>query len=239
MRRRLLAWLSLVLCITVLAGCTEMRMTMQAMNLALVELFRLPVYVMRIPFELIQGLGPAISAGIRSAANLAPLLLFIEDRPPDMDRLHASSGGCPASLAIRAAEDGAPAPLLDVLGAEIAARTGARFTLVDPRLLGHPAAREAILGGIGGGGGRVRCVFVDGSDLARDRGRFAAVCREMGERGHALFALTLFNDDLAALAGLPTGGGPPPADGHPITGTWRALLEGLGHDALPTERESG
>jgi hypothetical protein len=216
MRKRFLYAL-LVLSLFFPPGCVELRTTAQIMNVALIELFRLPIYILRLPFQLIQHIGPMLQAGIRSAANMAPLLLFIEHQAPK-DTLYAGT-------TMPDIVDGDVRSLLPVLDREIMEGAPVRFTLVDARLLENERLREALSGSLGEDGKRVRCVTVDAGDIFIHKERFLQICSRMRARGDSLFALTAFNDDLAALVDAASGDLPPaPADRRVIT-RWERLME--------------
>lgn len=228
MRKRFL-YLLLVISLFFPPGCAELRTTARIMNTALIELFRLPIYVLRLPFQLIQSLGPMLRAAMTSAANMAPLLLFIERQAP-RDALYAGAAApyAPGDGAARA--DGVVRSLLPVLDGEIAEGAPVRFTLVDARLLKNRRLREALCGNLGGGGKRVRCVTVDAGDVFADRERFLQICSRMRARGDSLFALTAFNDDLAALVDAASGGLPAAPADRDVIMRWEGVMEGIAAD---------
>jgi len=183
------------------AGCAELAQTARIMNTAFIELFRLPLYFLRLPFLILQNMGPIIQSAVRTAANVAPLLLFIENQTPQK-RLNpdpSRPGELEESVKIALASPDA-APLLPLLERETAVGAARRFILLDARLAADQRARAAVLGSLGADGAPVRVVRVDGGAIAAERERFLAVCRRMRTRGDLLVAATTFNDALAALA---------------------------------------
>lgn len=234
--RKIPLCLLLLLSLLLPSGCAELKTTMNIMNMMLIEILRLPMYCMKLPFQILQSLGPAIGpaiqAGVRSAANMAPLLLFIERQAPK-DALYADApppDGLEESVERSLTEEVA-LPLLPLLGRETLECTPGRFILVDARLMGEPRVRGALLESLGKDGKQVRCVIVDGRDIFSHREHFLQICRRMRARGDSLFALTAFNDDLAALTGTASGDLPPdPADRRFIL-RWRRLIEEMDADA--------
>jgi hypothetical protein len=214
------------------SGCTELKTTVNILNMMMIELFRLPVYVIKLPFQLIQSLGPALQAGIRSAANMAPLLLFIERQVPK-DTLYA--GAVVPDMFMERASRGltneVARPLLPVLGRETRGCAPVRFTLVDARLLEDQRLREALLGSLGKEGRQVRCVTVDARDIFSHRERFLQICSRMRARGDSLFALTAFNNELAALTGTAPGDLPPSRADRRFILPWKQLIEEMDADA--------
>jgi hypothetical protein len=186
------------------AGCAELAQTVRIMNTAFIELFRLPLYCLRLPFLILQNMGPILQSAIRTAANVAPLLLFIENQTPPK-RLNpdpSRPGELEESVKLALASPDA-VPLLPLLERETAAGSARRFILLDARLTMDARARAAVLGALGADGATVRVVRVDGGDIAAERERFLAVCRRMRTRGDLLIAATAFNDALAAIAEVP------------------------------------
>jgi len=222
----------LLLSLLLPSGCAELKTTVNIMNMMLIEIFRLPMYCMKLPFQILQSLGPAIQAGIRSAANLAPLLLFIERQAPK-DTFYADApppDGLEESVE-RSLTAEVALPLLPLLDRETLGCAPGRFILVDARLMGEPRVRGALLESLCKDGKQVRCVIVDARDIFSHRERFLQICRRMRARGDSLFALTAFNDDLAALTGTASGGLPPdPADRRFIL-RWKRLIEEMDADA--------
>lgn len=219
MRKRFL-YLLLVLSFLLPPGCAELKTTAQIFNVALIELFRLPIYIMKLPFQLLQSLGPILKSAMSTAANMAPLLLFIERQAPK-DTLYAGppAPGAPADEAVRS--------LLPVLDREIAGGAPVRFTLVDARLLKNGRLRKALSKTLGEDGRDVRCVTVDAGGVFTQKDRFLKICSRMRARGDSLFALTAFNDDLAALVEAASGDLPPaPADRRFIA-RWERVMEDL------------
>ncbi|MEI6634771.1 MAG: hypothetical protein WCP22_13280, partial [Chlamydiota bacterium] len=49
------------------AGCAELAQTARIMSTAFVELFRLPLYFLRLPFLILQNMGPIIQSAVRTA----------------------------------------------------------------------------------------------------------------------------------------------------------------------------
>lgn len=184
-------------------GCAELTQTVRIFNTALIELFRLPIYIIRLPFSLLQNMGPIIQSGVRSAANVAPLLLFIENQSPPrrLDPDPARPGRLEESVKIALASPGA-APLLPLLDRETAEGPGRRFILVDARLAEDPACRAALIGPLEAGAGAVTVARVDGGGIFAERERFLRLARRMRARGDILVAATSFNGALASLAGL-------------------------------------
>lgn len=220
MRKRFL-YLLLLLALFFPPGCTELKTTAQIMNVALIELFRLPIYILKIPFQLMQSLGPMLKAAMSTAANMAPLLLFIERQAPK-NTLYAATTPDVA--------DGDARSLLHVLDREIADGAPVRFTLVDARLLKNGRIREALFGSPDGDEKPMRCVTVDAGDIFVHRERFLQICSRMRARGDSLFALTAFNDDLAALVDAASGDLPPaPADRGFIM-RWERVMEEIAAD---------
>jgi hypothetical protein len=231
MRKRSI-YLLLLLALLIQSGCTELRTTVNIMNMMMIEIFRLPIYIMKLPFQILQSLGPAIQAGIRSAANMAPLLLFIERQAPK-DTLYADEAphdGVEESVE-RSLAGGDALPILPLLRREMTERAPGRFVLVDARLMREPRLRRALLDSLGRDGKLVRCVVVDAGDIVYHRERFLQICRRMSARGDSFFALTAFNDELGALAGTSAGDIPAaPADRRFFL-CWKRLVEEMDADA--------
>jgi len=187
------------------AGCAELAQTARIMNVAFIELFRLPIYVLRLPFQILQNMGPIIQSAVRSAANVAPLLLFIENTAPP--RRHAPYPAGPGELeeAVRfALASPHSRPLLDLLDRETGGAGAARrFVLLDARLAVDPGARAAVLASLGAGAAAISVARVDAGGIFDEPERFLALSRRMRSRGDMLVAATAFNDALAALAELP------------------------------------
>lgn len=181
------------------SGCAELAQTSKLVGNAFVQLFRLPIYIIRVPFLILQNLGPILQSAVRTAANLAPLLLFVENQEPPkgLNPDPARPGELEESVRLALASPDA-VPLLPLLDRET---TGAarRFLLVDARLAADPRARAAVLGALGAS--PVRVVRVDGSGIFEERERFLSLSRRMRARGDMLVAATAFNDALAALVG--------------------------------------
>jgi hypothetical protein len=228
-----LARLLIIVSVVITGGCAELKMTAQVLNIMMLELFRLPVYCLRMPFQLIQGLGPALQAGIRSAANVAPLLLFIENRPKTKENYYAAAPppGALDEMVRNALGTGVVLPILPLLEEETGAGAPVRFTLVDPRLVSDPRLQEALRDALNEGGARVRCVCVDGTGIFSRPGHFLKLCRKMRERGDAIVALTLANRELALLTRTPIGNAPSTADACPLIPRWNRLLRELDGDA--------
>ena len=185
------------------AGCAELAQTARIMNVAFIELFRLPIYVLRLPFQILQNMGPIIQSPVRSAANVAPLLLFIENTAPRRRPAPYPAGPGELEESVRLALASRHSqPLLGLLDRETrgAAR---RFVLVDARLASDPGARAAILSSLGAGDAAISVARVDGGGIFEEPERFLALSRRMRSRGDILVAATAFNDALAALAELP------------------------------------
>ncbi|MCX6339133.1 MAG: hypothetical protein NTX71_04355 [Candidatus Aureabacteria bacterium] len=230
--RKIALYLLLLISLLLPSGCAELKTTAQTMNTMLIELFRLPVYLMKIPFQLMQSLGPMLKAGMSTAANMAPLLMFIERQVPH-DAFYADAS-FPDELE-RSVEKSltreVALPLLPLLGRETLACAPGRFILVDARLMGCPRARRALLGSLGRDGTQVQCVAVDASDIFSQRERFLQICRRMRARGDSLFALTAFNDELEALTGTASGDLPPDPEDRRFILRWKRLMEEMDADA--------
>ncbi|MEJ2744179.1 MAG: hypothetical protein P8123_00580 [bacterium] len=227
MKKRFL-YVLLVLSFLLPPGCAELRTTVQIMNVALIELFRLPIYILRIPFQLMQHIGPMLQAGIRSAANMAPLLLFIERQAPK-DILYAET-------ITPGITDGDARAILSVIDREIADGAPVRFTLVDARLLEDNRLRGALFGALGEDGREVRCVVVDAGDIFIHKDRFLQTCSRMRARGDSLFALTAFNDDLAMLVDAASGDLPPAPADHGAIARWERMIEKIATDEMQREK---
>ncbi len=225
MRKRFL-YLLLVLSLFFPPGCTELKTTAQIMNTALIELFRLPIYILKIPFQLMQSLGPMLKAAMSTAANMAPLLLFVERQAPH-DTLYAEMTVPDMSGEKMSRADGVVRPLLPILDREIAEGAPVRFTLVDARLLKDRRLREALVGTLGEDGKQVRCVTVDAGDIFIHKEHFLQICNRMRARGDSLFALTAFNDDLAALVDAVSGDLPPSPADRRFVARWERVMEGI------------
>ncbi len=182
-------------------GCVEMRQTARMLTITFVELLRLPIYCMRLPFQILQGMGPIIQSAVRSAAQVAPLLLLIERRAPK-DSLYAAKDAEEGveSMIEKALSASAPTPLLPLLEGELKGEDSIRFALVDAELMRDVQARRGFLDCFADGRGDVRCIMVDGGAIFTQRDRFLEICRLMSLRGDSLFALTRFNSQLAELA---------------------------------------
>lgn len=206
---RIAARVFLVLSLLWSGGCTELAGTVRILNVALIELFRLPVYMMKLPFQIIQSLGPAIQAGIRSAANMAPLLLLIERDVPK-DTLFADGKAAPMlEERIRAAcASPETQPILPLLAKELRRGGGARFTLIDSRLAAAQGVRQRLANALEAGDGGVDFFMVDAADIFCRRGEFLGLCERMRQQGASFYAITAFNDDLAALTGMEVGAMP-------------------------------
>ncbi|MCX6356342.1 MAG: hypothetical protein NT045_00420, partial [Candidatus Aureabacteria bacterium] len=117
------------------SGCAELSTTARIMNIAFIELFRLPIYVMKLPFQILQSLGPALQAAMRTAGNMAPLLLFIENKTPG-EKLYASIEE-PLDIQVeRAFKERQGIPLLPLMEEEMHNEGAKRFLLVDARIVG-------------------------------------------------------------------------------------------------------
>lgn len=217
----------LTICFSLFApGCAELAQTARIFNVALMELFRLPIYLMRIPAELIQHIGPMMQAAARSAANLAPLLLFIENTAP-RDTLYAGSPEDALDRAVSKAmgsEDAAP--LLSVMEKETGNGGGARFILVDSRCLRIPALKKAILETLSARGAAVSCRLVKADGIFDEKERFLGICGRMRDRGDILFAATPFNDYIASITGNSADSLPSAPEERAFMLRWSRLLEG-------------
>lgn len=223
--------LLIVCCLLFASGCAELATTVQIMNIALMELFRLPIYIMKIPFQLLQSLGPALQAAMRTAANMAPLLLFIDNRVPG-EKLYACPSREEMEQKVRTALEGKGSVTLTALLQEEVCRGSAkRFILVDARLMQAPGIREGLLDLLASRGEDVRCLRVHAGTVLSRPENFLAVCGQMRERGDILFALTAFNAELASLTRIPPQELPPdPADSALVL-EWNKLLEKAEGDA--------
>lgn len=225
-----IARLLIVCCLLFATGCAELATTVKIMNTALIELFRLPIYLMKIPFQLLQSLGPALQAAMRTAANMAPLLLFIDNRVPG-EKFYACRSREEMEQKVRTALEGnGSVPLTALLRKEVGSGGAKRFILVDARLLQAPGIREGLLDLLASHGEDVRCLRVHAGTVLSRPENFLAVCGQMRERGDILFALTAFNAALASLTRITPQELPPdPADSALVL-EWDRLLDKVGND---------
>jgi hypothetical protein len=230
MHRILIAIISVALVLT--CGCAELNQTARLAIVAFAELFRLPVFCLRLPFQILQGMAPVLQSAIQTGARLAPLLLFIERRTPK-DSLYArgDSGGSLEENVENALSMESSVPLLPLLESEVNHPEAMSFALVDADLMRNVRVRRAFLRCFAGARGNVTCVMVDGTEIFARQGRFVEVCRLMSVKGDSLYALTGFNDRLADLTGTPLDALPPDARGLHLIREWNGWLERLEKDA--------
>ena len=216
-------------------GCAELADTVRIMNTMFGEIIRLPLYCLQLPLQLMQGIlqniGPIMQAGMRTAGNMAPLLLFIENRVP-RDVLYAdSNGGALEEKVEEAVGAGTSSSLLAVLDEETSRNSNVRFILVDARCMEIPPLREAIFSSLMTSGRDVRCLRVDAGGVFLQRGRFLNICERMREHGDVLLVGTPFNEYLASLTGTPAEILPPDPGDRGLLLRWGHALERLESDA--------
>ncbi|MCX6354438.1 MAG: hypothetical protein NTZ78_05990 [Candidatus Aureabacteria bacterium] len=227
--------LLILCCMLFTYGCTELSQTVSIFNTALGEIFRLPMFCLQLPLQLMQGIlqniGPMMQAGMRSATNMAPLLLFIENRVP-RDVLYAdSSGGGLEKKVEEAIAAESFSSLLSVLDAETSRSRNVRFILLDARCMDIPLLRKAILSSLMISGGDVRCLRVEAGDLFSQGGRFLNICERMRKHGDVLLVGTPFNEYLASLTGTSAEILPPDPGDRGLLLRWGHALERLESDA--------
>lgn len=213
-------------------GCVELRETTRIMTIAMVELLRLPVYCLRLPFQILQSLGPIIQASVRSAANVAPLLLLIERRVPKDSMFAEATGSRTLEERMESAlSAGAPVSLLLALEDEISGPSIKRFVLIESPLIGNPRVMEHLNECFGGDCKGMRCLFVDGEEIFSQSDRFLGICRRMKERGDALFCLTTFNGEIETVTGTPEGTVPDVPEDRRLFFKWDSAVIGAEEDA--------